>query len=148
MASVATWPSCAATFYLVFRPEELENGAFCQGDQAWWALKGNVDGAIRRHAWRCSRGGFEAELARLRCVRFTLTHVGMSAVFLGYVRLELSGWRQHPIHGTWSASAARFAGDLPENAVINGDELWRTGPIRLPDAATCMSIYDSERPPA
>ena len=121
---------------------------FLEGDQAWWALKDSLEGAVRRHAWRCNRGGFEAELGELRCVRFTLTHVGMSAVLLGYVRLDLLGWKQHPIRGTWSASCARFAGDLPETGIVDGDVLWRTGAIGLPDAASLMSIYDSERPPA
>ena len=148
--SVIAWPDAAATYYVVYRPEDLDgaSGVLLLGGQTWWALKGSVEGAIRRHAWRCGREAFEEELGGLRCLRCTLTHAGVSAYYLGYLRIELRDWRQDPIRGTWSSSGARFVGDLPVRVAVQGDELWRTEAVRLPDAATCLGIYDSERPPA
>ena len=153
MASSA-WPASRATYYVVFRQTELDQGVLKLGDQAWWSLKDNVESAIRRHAWRCSREAFDGELGELRCWRCTLTHAGMSACFLGYLRIELRGWRQDPIRGTWSSSCARFAADLPLSIVARmagqwmGDELWWAEWVKLPDAATCLGIYDSRRPQA
>ena len=148
--AVIAWPDAAATYYVVYRPEDLDgaSGVLRLGGQAWRALKGSAEGAVRRHAWRCGREAFEQELASLRCFRCTLTHAGMSAYYLGDLRMEMKDWRQDPIRATWSSGGARFAGDLPVRIMGGSDELWRTEPVRLPDAQACLRCYDAERPAA
>ena len=148
--SVLGWPGSGATYYVVYRPEDLDGASGCLrlGDQAWRALKGSLEGAVRRHAWRCSRDGFQQEVSQLRCFRCTLTHSGMSAWHLGYLRMELKEWRQDPIRATWTSGGARYPGDLPVRIMGGNEELWRTEPVGLPDAAACLRLYDAERPPA
>ena len=72
----------------------------------------------------------------------------MSAQHLGDLRMELKEWRQEPIRATWTSGGARYPGDLPVRIMGGNEELWRTEPVGLPDAAACLRLYDAERPPA
>ena len=113
------------------------------GSQPWISLKGSVDEAIKRYTWRWPRReALEGEVGMLQLFRFTLTHVGMSAYYLGYLRFELRGWRQSS-SGTWSTFEARFRGDLPMQIVVQGEELWKAEEVPMPDVVRLLELHDA-----
>ena len=121
------WPRVAAIYYLVVNEKE-DVDATTQHvrvpEQGWVALKGSVEEAVSRYAWgQADRVVFEAKLQDLRCYRFTLTHFGQSAVYLGHFKLEQSGWKQHPIALTWTSASARYRGDLPKHVQAFNQDL-------------------------
>ena len=114
------------------------------GSEPWISLKGSPQEAIQRYALRVpSRVAFEEEVAfgNLQLIRFSLTHAGMSAYFLGYLRIELRGWRQY--WGKWFSFSARAKADLPLN-IFEGDvALWTSQEEPLPDSAILLDLHDA-----
>ena len=116
------------------------------GSEPWISLKGSPQEAIKRYVWRVpSRVAFEEEVAfgNLQLIRFSLTHAGMSAYFLGYLRLriELRGWRQ--CWGKWFSSSARVRADLPLNMLEGAVALWTSQEEALPDSAILLDLHDA-----
>ena len=141
-------PAVAAEYFLVVNTatDMSPDQSFVRlGSQKWIRLKGSVEEAIKVYTWRCpSRVSFEAELDRLRIIRFTLTHAGMSAQFLGYLRrLKLRDWRRST-RGTWSTFSARIRGDLPLHIVFQEEVLWKSEQVLMPDAARLLELHDAE----
>ena len=141
------FPADAAQYFLVVNTAtdlSPDQSSVRLGSEKWISLKGSVEEAMKRYTWRCpSRESFEAELGMLRIIRFTLTHAGMSAHFLGYLRFELRGWRQST-RGTWSTFSARIRGDLPLHIVFQEEVLWKSEQVPMPDAARLLELRDAE----
>ena len=141
-------PAVAAEYFLVVNTAtdmSPDQSSVRLGSEKWISLKGSVEEAMKRYTWRCpSRESFEAELGMLRIIRFTLTHAGMSAHFLGYLRFELRGWKQTP-RGTWRSYSARIRGDLPLHIELAGQALWKSEQVAMPDVASLLEVYDAER---
>ena len=140
-------PAVAAEYFLVVNTAtdmSPDQSSVRLGSEQWISLKGTVEEAIKRHLWRFpSRVAYEAECDRLRIIRFTLTHAGMSAQFLGYLRFELRGWRQST-RGTWSTFSARVRGDLPLHIIFQEDVvLWTSEQVLMPFAARLLELHDA-----
>ena len=140
-------PAEAAVYFLVVNTATDMSPDQCSvmlGSEQWISLKGSVEEAIKRYVWRFpSRASFEADLDRLRIIRFTLTHAGMSAQFLGYLRFQLRGWRQST-RGTWSTFSARVRGDLPLHIIFQEHVvLWTSEEEPMPDAARLLELHDA-----
>ena len=148
MASHAPpFPVEAAEFFLVVNPDSdmtSDQSVVKMGVQNFISLKGDFSEALKRYVWRCqSREALVAELGKLRMLRFTLTHAGMSAFYLGYLRFELRSWRQCA-RGLWHTMGARVRGDLLVRIVLDGVELWTSQFVPMPPAAMLCELYDSE----
>ena len=148
MAGFVGFPDVAAQYYLVVnKAADLSSDHNCVkvGLEPWMSLKGSPEEAIKRYVWRVpSRATFEAEVRdrNLLLIRFTLTHVGMSAYCLGYMQIQLRGWRQ--VGGKWTSSSARVKGDLPLHLIIPEDVvLWTSQEEPMPDAMRLLKLHDA-----
>ena len=139
-------PEAAQYFLVVNTVSDLssDHRSVRVGSEPWISLKGSPQEAIKRYVWRVpSRVAFEEEVAfgNLQLIRFSLTHAGMSAYFLGYLRIELRGWRQY--WGKWFSFSARVKADLPLN-IFEGDvALWTSQEEPLPDSAILLDLHDA-----
>ena len=139
-------PEAAQYFLVVNTVSDLssDHRSVRVGSEPWISLKGSPQEAIKRYVWRVpSRVAFEEEVAfgNLQLIRFSLTHAGMSAYFLGYLRIELRGWRQY--WGKWFSFSARAKADLPLN-IFEGDvALWTSQEEPLPDSAILLDLHDA-----
>ena len=107
----------AAYYFLVVNPKvdvDFDQGHVRPSAQGWVSLKGSVEYAFYRYCWgKTNRVEFEASLRDVVCLRFTLTHAGQSAVYLGHFNLEQRGWSRQPTGRIWKSAVARYRGDMP-----------------------------------
>ena len=138
----------AAQYYLmVNKAEDLssDHTLIRKGMDPWISLKDSPEEAIKRYTWRVPRKEtFEREVreGNLVLLRFQLTHVGMSAYCLGYIQMQLRGWRQ--VGGKWSSSSARVKRDLPLHVIIQEDVvLWTSQEEPMPDRMRLLELHDA-----
>ena len=142
-ATVVPMNAQAAFYFLVVKRQDVDETHVRVTNQGWIPLKGDAEEAFSRYCWgHADRAAFEAGLGDLRCLRFSLTHAGQSAVYLGHFKLNEKGWSKHPISYTWTSSVARFHGDLPLRIQALDQELWSFEEWALPSVRAMMELWD------
>ena len=81
-------------------------------------------------------------LRELVCFRFMVTHLGMSAVWLGYVPLSVPVWKQNVCSLTWYSLGAGFKFDLPLHMGSQDKQVLWTGERVEVSADRMKALYE------